>query len=198
MADSRRASGLWLPLDHGVYGLAASPPSWLRQLKAAELRFERGAISGRSAAALHGLAEIGPCAIEVTVPRNGGRTSRLGRVRQRDGVSTTSIAGIRVVTVEQAVADMAALPDVRLAERAFDDALLLNKSTPERVAALARDLVHRRMKGSGRFASLADDRLAGYLPPANVLERALYELLDDPDAPRVRASTPRRVGPGRP
>ncbi len=125
MIATRVANGRWLELDHHVYSLPSHPPTWLRQLKAAQLRFSDAAISGRAAVALHGLANLGPGAIDVNVGRTGGRgRSRLARVHRRDDIPTVTVEGIRVVTAEWAIADLAANSTAALVERAVDDALV--------------------------------------------------------------------------
>jgi very-short-patch-repair endonuclease len=192
MIGRRLADKRWLELDHWVYALPSHPATWLRQVKAAELRFDRGAISGRASAVLYGLADLRPGSIEVTVPRGAGRTSRLARVRQRDGIATTTIAGIRVVTVGQTLSDLAAVGDPLLLERSVDDALLRHQITPQGLVDQHGLMVVRRWRGAEALGSLAEERANGYVPPTNELEAALYRVCDHQALPEYvrQASAP--------
>jgi predicted transcriptional regulator of viral defense system len=117
-------SGLLERVTHGVYGmpavmaaehlleraawlrLAASRPGWERK----PLDFDSGVLSHRSAAALHGLGDLAPDIVEITVPRR--RTSRDPNVRLRtaqlDDDEVTSVDGLPVTTVERTIADLLA------------------------------------------------------------------------------------------
>jgi very-short-patch-repair endonuclease len=187
----RRSDQRWWELDHHVYALPAHPPSWLRQAKAAELRFPDGAISGRSAGVIWGLAELRPGAIEVTIPRSGrgGRTP-LARVRQRDGVATTMISDIRVVAAPEVIADLAGIGDPVLLGRAVDDVLLRHHAEVEELVARQLAMVDRRQRGAALLGSILEERATGYEPPTNVLEAALYGLLDRSDLPPYVRQSP--------
>src|SRR4051812_8382669 len=69
MIARRRGNGSWLVLDDRVYALSGSLPSWLRQAKAAELSIPGAVLSGRSAAALHGIEGFRAASLELTAPR---------------------------------------------------------------------------------------------------------------------------------
>lgn len=202
MIQTRLANHRWIPLDHHVYALPSHPATWRRQLKAAELRFVGGAISGRAAAVLHGLGEIPPGSIEVTVPRTSGRAgSRLASVRRRDGLPTTTVDGIRVVTAPWALADLAGQAPPAVLERAMDDALVRRLVLPSELLLLREELVARRARGATAFGALVEERANDHVPPTNQLEAALYRLLDRPEFPPYerqarfpwRADAPQRV-----
>lgn len=189
MARSRCADGRWVLLDAGVYAHPAHPATWHRQAKAAELRFEEAAISGRSAAVLHDVVGLRPGAIEVTVPRGGGRSSRLATVRHRDDVATTVVDGIRVVSLEQAIADIAGTVGQGLLESAVEELILAGRSSSEALLEQHEKMVRCRTRGAGVLGSILEDRVTGQTPGQNEMERALYSLLDEPCFPdHVRQS----------
>lgn len=62
--------GLWVHLDHGVYGPAGVPLTWQRRLMVALLLASDGALaSHRSAAALLGVGGLASPQPEITIPR---------------------------------------------------------------------------------------------------------------------------------
>lgn len=199
MIARRRADERWWELDYHVYALPAHPPSWLRQAKAAELRFVDAAVSGRSAGVLFGLAELRPGPIEVTVPRSkrGGRTP-LARVRQRDGVATTTISGIRVITAPEVIADLAASGDPILLERAVDDVLLRRHAGVDELVARQQVMVERRQRGAVSLGSVLEERVEDYQPPENLLEAGLYRLLDRAEMPEYIRQAPMPWWPAAP
>lgn len=202
MIITRVANRRWIELDHHVYAFPSHPASWLRQLKAAQLRFPGAAISGRAAVALHGLGGMGPGAIDINVPRTGGRGhSRLARVHRRDDIPTTTVEGISVVTAEWAIADLAATASSALVERAVDDALVRELVSAGSLLVVQAQLSAGRIRGATRLGPIVEERSSHYVPPTNELEAALYRLLDRPDFPAYerqarfpwRPSAPQRV-----
>lgn len=127
-------------------------------------------MSGRSAAALHGFDGFPRAGIEISAPRGTRRRSRRAVVRHRFDVPTTSIAGIRVTTIEQTVLDLAGcVPPLRV-EAAIDDLLVGRRMTLDAM----RDAWVRASRGR-----LPGARLVGSL----LDERALYRVLGDPRMP---------------
>jgi len=117
-------TGLLERITHGVYGMPAAMAAehlleraaWLR-LAAGRPGWERkpldpdsGVLSHRSAAVLHGLGDLAPDSVEITVPRR--RTSRDPNVRLRIAQLTddevTSVDGLPVTTVERTIVDLLA------------------------------------------------------------------------------------------
>jgi hypothetical protein len=187
--QARTGDGRFLVLDTGVYAHPALPGSWLRQAKAAELRFPEGAISGRAAAVLHQLGALRPGALEVTVPRGGGRTCRLARVRHRT-VPTAVVDGIRVVTVEQAIADLASSGDRTALEGVVEDALWRELVTIECLTERRVRMSATRIKGAALLGTVLDEQATGAAPPATALERALYAVLDEGSLPEYVRQAP--------
>ncbi len=101
-------------LDHvarGVYRASVIPRSEHDDLaEAVAWTLGRGVISHESALALHGLAEVNPSRVHLSVPREnypraaGGDLYRLHR-RDLDAANVTESDGIAVTSVEQTVCD---------------------------------------------------------------------------------------------
>ncbi len=176
MIQRRVETGRWLQLDRHVYALPSVPPTWLRQVKAAELSVPGSALSGKGAGALFGLDGVRVGRLEVTAPRGGHRTSRLARVRHRDGIRTVVRESVRVVELGRTILDLAGLLDIGGLERALDDALVRRLTTVESLVAHLEPGRTDRQPGRARLSQLLDDRLTGYVPPANVLEAGLHAL----------------------
>lgn len=186
---ARAGDGRFLVLDTGVYAHPAHPGSWLRQAKAAELRFPGGAISGRAAAVLHQIGGLRAGALEVTVPRGGGRTCRLARVRHRT-VPTTVVDGIRVVSVEQTIADLASSGDRTALEGAVEDALWRELVSLDCLTERRVQMSATRIKGAALLGAVLDEQATGAVPPPTALERVLYSVLDDRRLPEFVRQAP--------
>jgi very-short-patch-repair endonuclease len=190
MIAHRRKTGRWIDLDHGVYGLRSHPPTWHRQLKAAELSLRGAAIARTSAAVLHQMDGFRKGAIDLYVPRGGGRSSRLARVHHSRWFDTTTVQGVTVLTATHTLLSlMGNVPFHRL-ERALDSALVKRITTIEEVQAVHQAIAGKRMRGTADLGALIDDRLTGYVPPTNELERAAAQLLRDPRIPVFVAQAP--------
>jgi very-short-patch-repair endonuclease len=169
--DRRLASGAWVRLDNAVYALAEFAPTYLRQLKAAELGSRDAAIAGRAAGALHELTGFRPVRPEIVVPPTVRAATGLADVHRYAGVRLTSIHGIRTTTVAQTLFDVVSRVDLWTFERALDDALVT------KVVGLG-DLEERRAfyAGSRRrglrlmTAFLAERSSEAWEPPESELE----------------------------
>jgi very-short-patch-repair endonuclease len=157
LASRRVRTGQWLRLDTGVFALPGNPPTMLRQLKAAELAVPGAAISGASAATLHGLPGV--------------------------RLPTTRVEGIRLTTVAQTLADIATI--VRPDELgAAVDAALLGGTTSWADLEEAHQVARERRSPTARplrEVLLGRDPTAAV--PESVLESRLCSLLDDPRLP---------------
>lgn len=183
MIDGRLRNRRWLLLDRHVYALPSVPATWLRQAKAAQLSVPGSALSGKAAGMLYGLDGVRAGRLEVSTTRGRRRTSRLARVRHRDQIPTTRVNGICVVSCEQALCDLAGLLDPGALERALDDALVRELTTPDRIADFHRTVRPKRYKGSGALAVLLEDRVTDYEPPSSLLEAGLDRVFRHPDLP---------------
>jgi very-short-patch-repair endonuclease len=177
MIEVRRSRGAWIDLAPCVYALPSSPFTWMRQCMAATLGEQRAVVSGRAAAALHGIPGFRPGRLEITVPRGSNHRSSLADIRQSDLVESTRVERIPVVTQAQTLIEIARyLPEDRLA-------LVLDAchAADRRVLAAVRDrfvdLARTRWPGIGRVRAVLAERDDGFVPAESELERRLWLVL---------------------
>lgn len=182
LAKRRVASRRWIRLDQGVYALPGNPPTLWRQMKAAELSVPGSAVSGMSAAYLHGLPGIRVGRLEISAGRNSGRTA-LATVRHRAPVPTTTVDAIRVTTAAQTMADIAAVVTPQMLDDAVDAALLRGTTTFEELVDAWRRAKGRRAPGERALQAELLRRGPGTAVAASVLESRLFRLLEDPRLP---------------
>src|SRR5688500_17799588 len=94
--ERRLSQGTWIRLDNRVYAHASFAPSYLRQLKAAELGSRDAAIAGRAAGALHGLTGFHPVRPEIVVPPTVRARAKLADVHRYACAQVVLVKGIRV------------------------------------------------------------------------------------------------------
>jgi predicted transcriptional regulator of viral defense system len=136
--------GLAEHVAHGVYRIALVPVGPLDQYMEAVLwpQAARGVICGQSALDLHGLCDVNPAKIHLSVPA-GYRPRRevpapyvLHR-RDLDAASVTVLEGIPIVTPRRAILDgMEEHLPVRLIEQAIENAAERGLIAAERIAEL--------------------------------------------------------------
>ncbi len=189
LVSRRVRSGHWVRAASGVYLLAGTAPTWQQRFKAAELSVAGSAVSGRSALLLHGIPGGRAEDIELTTPAAGPRRSSLAQVHRGD-VRSTRVEGIRVVTPDQAVIDVAGRARLGELERLVDH-VLVNGLAP------VRRFRSRTAPGAPRFPGIAllraviAERAAGLAAPESELERHLYRVLDRARVPGlVRQAAP--------
>lgn len=176
--DRRLAGGAWIRLDNAVYALASFAPTYLRQLKAAELGTRDSAVAGLAAGALHQLTGFRPVRPELVVPPNAHRSSGLATVHRYAGARLTVVSGIRVTTIAQTLCDTVRRVDLWTFERAMDDAILGKRLTVGDLDERVRFYAGRRRPGSPLFAGLVAERLEeGYVPPESELEALAARVL---------------------
>jgi very-short-patch-repair endonuclease len=192
----RRESGAWLTLDRGVYALNGAPLSWHRRAKAAELSVPGAAVSHRAAAYLSGLCDRPPGGLDITVAAGNRSATRLATLHQVEPLFTTMRQRVTVTPLPLTLLQLAAVEPPPRLERLVDDALVAGLVT---LAALGDELELRASghpNGIGALRDLLDERGEGYVPPSNLLEAALYDVLDDPLIPAFQrqAAFPWRGG----
>ncbi len=188
-AKRRVAAGRWLRLERGVYALPGNPPTMLRQFKAAELAVRGSALSGTSAAVLHGLPGFRLGRIELSADRSAGRT-RLATVRHRLPVPVTRIEGIRVTTTAQTLVDVTGTCDAACLAAAIDHAVLAGKTDLDELASVWRVGRARHASGVRLLGRLLAERSGSCATATSELEAALYPLLQDPRLPAFVAQAP--------
>jgi hypothetical protein len=188
LIDRRLASGAWLRLAPGVYALPGNPPTWRRQLKAAELSVVEGAVCGAAAAGLHSLTGYRPARPEIVVPPTTSARNQLALVRRYDPGRLTTVDGIRVVSAAQALVDVAPRSSPRRLGRALDDLVVGDSAELDLVRA--RYLAARGRAGLRTLHGLLAERGDGYLPTESELEVALRALFARPELPPATWQAP--------
>jgi very-short-patch-repair endonuclease len=184
--DRRLAGGRWLRLDNAVYALVELPPTYLRQLKAAELGSRDAAVAGRAAGALHGLTGFRPVRPEIVVPVDVRGASRLAVVHRYAGVKLTTVKGIRVTTVAQTLFDVAGTVPMWDLERALDDALVSGAVDLAKLDERRAFYVDTRRRGGPRMVALLGERMEdAWEPPESELEAVGAELFAALDGLRL-------------
>lgn len=184
---SRLAARHWLRAAAGVYVLASSRGTWLRQCKIAELSVENAAIAGRTAAALHGLDGFNRGGIELVAPANSYCRHPFAEVHRYAGAQVTTVQGIRVTTIPQTLCDVASRVGPWRLERALDDALVRRLITIAEMNERMRFYEGSRRPGLPLIRPLVHERGEdGWTPPESELEALMIDVLGRvPSAPRV-------------
>jgi very-short-patch-repair endonuclease len=190
----RVRSDVWLRLAPGVYALPGNPPTWRRQLKAAELSLAGAAICGRPACALRGLTGFKPGRAEIVVPPGASTRSPLAVVRRYHVDRVSTVDGIRVVTAAQALVDAAPTVSDGHLRRALDDMVVGDPVVLDEVRA--RYLAARRRRGLSRLARLLGELGDGYVPTESELETVLRSVAGLAALPQVEWQAPLPWAPG--
>jgi hypothetical protein len=144
----------WLhPLQAGVYGLGARPPSWARQVRAALLAAGPDAVaSHRAALVLWGLDGIKAAPVEITVGYTCGPTPQGVIVhRTRRPAPASVIDGIRVTGVERTLQDAGTVVPPVVVEKAFCSAWRRNLTSPAKAELYLEHHGGRGCRGTARF-----------------------------------------------
>jgi len=106
------SQGNWIRMDRGIYRLNAWPATDREDLVRWTLwSRERGVISHATATSMHGLGDLNPAQIHMTVPK-GFRASASGVVLHRGVLPDADVerhAGYRITTPLRSILDVAAL-----------------------------------------------------------------------------------------
>lgn len=196
---SRLGNGTWVRLlDSQVFALPSHPGTWLRQCAAATLSVPGSAISGPSAAALHGFG-FPRAGIEVATRHGTTHRSPFAVVRESRTLGPlTVIDGIRVVSAADCLVQIAPLvgPDGLGA--------ILDTAAADRHPHLVEDfrdvypwIAGSRLPGIAAIREVLAERGPGVAPPRNELERRLRAVLRAARAPSVCfEATPSWAEPG--
>lgn len=169
--DRRLAAGDWLELATGVDELPSFPPTYERQLKAAELSVRDSAIAGRAAGAYLKLTGFRPVRPELVVPPTVRCETNLATIHRYAGAKLTVVRGIRVTTVAQTLSDTVRRVDLWTFERAMDDAILDGLVTVDQLVERDQFDAGSRRPGSPLFHGLVAERMVdAYQPPESELE----------------------------
>ena len=190
----RLASGRWVRLAPGVYGLAGVPPSFRRDLWVAHLAVgPASVVSHESAAALHGFTGFPMRAVTLTAPRGSHPRVAGAVVHQLDDVQPdhhSSLAGLPVTTVERTLVDLAAVSRKGRLEAALDDAVAARRVRVPDVGRCLASVARQGKPGVRLLSTLLDARGPGHVLPGSRLERAFFHLLEQGGVPPPRRQFP--------
>jgi len=180
--ERRLARGDWEQVEHGVYRLFGSIPTWRQKLMIAALAAGDGsAVSHEAAAALWGLPGFKEGPIEVLAV-HGVKNHRLQRgafheSRRLLPRHVTKIDGIPVTTIDRTLFDLAADIRPKRLERAVDNALTAGLTSPRRLWRTWGELAGRGRRGTRLMRAVLAERMPGYVAPASELEARFRDLL---------------------
>jgi hypothetical protein len=182
MIATRRTSGQWTQLAPTVFALPGNPPTWHRQVMAAQLSTPRSSIAGLAAGHLLELEGFRAVRPELRVPRGAGHRTALATVHQTDRFLARAVGPFSAATVEQALCDSAARLGPRLGD-VVTAAITGGRTSAEAIAARCHALWPQPPKGVPRLLGIAMEH--GELPgvPMSVLEAELFRILLDPRIP---------------
>lgn len=182
MIATRRASGQWTQLAPTVFALPGNPPTWHRQVMAAQLSVPRSSVAGLAAGHLLELDGFRPVRPELRVPRGAGHRTQLATVHQTDRFLARRVGPFSAATVEQALCDSAGRLGSRLSD-VVTCAITGGRTTAAAIAARCSALWPHPPKGVPLLLDIALEH--GELPPIpmSVLEAELFRLLRDPRIP---------------
>lgn len=187
MIQSRVSSGAWQRKARGVFVLAAVRPTWEQSLMVAVLSQVDAVVSHGPAAALHRLEGFPRCRPELVVPPHANHRSRLAVIHRSDDYERTVVDFVPVVTLVQALFDVAGSVPLPMLFGAAEDATIRGRLRPDRLAdrfiALAPKLNHGIGDMRTVVETLCDLR---FVPAQSTLEALLFELLDELGVEHVR------------
>lgn len=169
----------WAAVDHGVYRVAGTPPSWRQRVMAACLAGPAVA-SHRSAAALLGFVDCREDIIEVTSVRH--------RRRHRDDVvwhesrclhsgDVTEVEGIPLTRSRRTLLDLGVVLDVDRFEELLDDGLRRGWFSIDSVWRRWEELGGLRRAGGRVVLDALKRKVAGERPVESILETRFRQLL---------------------
>jgi hypothetical protein len=174
----RRESGLLLPVHVGVFRHAAVPLTWRTRLAAAVAAGGEGAVaSHRSAARLHGLADVPWWRPEVTtcatdLPRAGG--VQFHRTNMLDELDVTVVDGIRCTTIARTLLDLGGVLPFEMVHATIEDAVIRKLVTKLELIAVLERVGGRGRRGTASLRASLRSELPEHLE--SELERRMWAL----------------------
>lgn len=177
----RLRSGEWHRVHPGVYVLAGSPPTRVRELWVAVLAAGPTAtLSHESGALLHGVRRLAARPVTLTGPHGAHHRLPGIVVHQIDDLAPrhrTTVDGLPVVSAARAIVDLGSrLGADRLGDVA-DDLVQLRATSWPAVGRVFRDVLRPGKPGMATVATMLDERCGTDVPPDSRLERALFTAL---------------------
>jgi hypothetical protein len=179
----RLKSGLLVAGHPGVYRPTWYPPSFLGDLWGAHLAAGATSyVSHEGAAHRHELAGFRRPAVVLTIPHPGHARVRGAVIHQLTDTELhefVEMDGLRVTTIPWTFVDLAATASKARVRYALDDAIAGHRTTAEEVGRCLATVLRPRKPGAAMLASILDRHRDGPVPPASVLERALFGGMHD-------------------
>ena len=174
----RLAERHWTRPAPGVYVLASSQGTWLRQAKSAELSVPGSALAGFAAAAHHEIPGFKRGSLELLIPAHANSRNSVARCHRYTGAKLTVVNGIAVTDLAQTIADLSLRIAMARLERAMDDSLASGKVKAEQLLERVTFYEGSRRPGLPVLRALVSERTdEGWEPPATELEAKLFELI---------------------
>ena len=204
LIQRRVASGRWVVMAPGVYGLPGVPPSWRRDLMAACLQAGAGSvISHEAAAALHRVASFPTGPVVVLLAHGDHQHLRIGRLRQSTDLGAhhcTVVDGIPATTLPRTLVDLGAVVRPGRLRIAVEDALAARKCTLDELSGCHAELRRPGKRGVVAMSLVLRSLGPGPVRSASDLERLLLKVLRDgglPEPVREYDAPWDRSAPGR-
>lgn len=181
----RVRGGCYVPLGPQTYHLAGAEPPWRGLLLAGMLDLGSAAVvTGRSAAALHGLEGFAEGPVELLVPRELRKRRALGTVTSTsslDLIDRSIVDGLAVTSATRTIIELAGVVRARELANAIDSAQRLGLTEP--------GFLRRRLDDLGRAGRPGAGAIQLALEMAGVqswLERAFLRVIDGVGLPRPK------------
>jgi Transcriptional regulator, AbiEi antitoxin len=183
---SRRVrGGLYVPIGPQTYHLAGAEPPWRGLLLAGVLDLGAGAVvTGRSAAALHGLDGYAEGPVELLVPRGLRKRHAVGSVTSTsslDQIDRSLVDGLPVTSATRTIIELAGVVSPRELGNAIDSAQRLGLTEPAFLRRRLDDLGRPGRPGAGAVESAL-----GMAGVQSWLERAFLRVIDGVGLPRPK------------
>jgi very-short-patch-repair endonuclease len=187
MIENRQATGRWIRVAPGVYGLPGVAPSWRRDLLAACFQAGPMAVASHEAAAgLHSLASFPPGPVVVMLPHGDHQHLRSAGLRQSTDLRPshcTAVDNIPVTTVPRTLADLAAVVRSGRLRHAVENALAAKACTLEELAECHAELRRPGKRGMRDLGLVLAALGPGPTRSISQLERLLLKVLRDGGLP---------------
>lgn len=180
-AMRRTASGAWLRLGPGAYGLPGTTLDTRARLTALTLATAGSVASHESAAELHEYPLVQRGLIVVSRPHARPNRTELGRIRRVGDFRPSDhevIDGIPVTSALRTAADLAAVMRAGRYRTMIDKLLVRDEFTSGELAAMAVRWCRRGRTGSRLLWDTVDAQGEGYVAPESELEEAGLALLE--------------------
>jgi hypothetical protein len=178
MIRRRVAKGRWLVLDHGVYAMASSVPTFERQVIAATLAVPHGAACRTTAATLHGFTGFRPGRVHVVTALGDKHRSRLATVHRSGLAELTRLGPIPVVSPAHCVVELAGVVTPARLRAALHDRVVQDRRMLPSLVDRYVEVAHSRLPGIGMIRALLEELGDGGRPTESELERKLLGVLE--------------------